>query len=183
MPREEQKSGHAHEHGLGARRAPPLRGPHLRGARHGGEQPAEHTGAQLVPGNRGHPGALRARAVGFQGYSIFPELADTKVESSNPGFGLYTDFSFTFRTITPIPAGGSVQVTAPQDDFYFGPRLDTGETHDPLASIPPKSGKVTVRPPPKAVILCEVRLPDASLCPFGSWLAGSTRMRNCGWSR
>jgi hypothetical protein len=103
----------------------------------------------------------------FEGYSIFPELADTLMESSNPAYGLYTDFSFTFRTITPIPAGGSVQVTAPQDDFYFGPRLDTGETHDPLASIPPKSGKVTVRPPPKAVILCDVRLPDASLCPFG----------------
>jgi hypothetical protein len=103
----------------------------------------------------------------FEGYSIFPELADTKVESSNPAYGLYTTFSFVFRTITPIPAGGSVQVTAPQDDYYFGPRLDTGETYDPLASIPPKSGKVTVRPPPKQVILCDVNMPAGTICPFG----------------
>ena len=38
---------------------------------------------------------------------------------------------------------------SPIEPFNSG--LDTGETYDPLASIPPKSGKVTVRPPPKQV--------------------------------
>jgi hypothetical protein len=102
----------------------------------------------------------------YEGFPIFPELADTSVESQNPAFGLYTTFTFALRTITRIPPGGSLKVTAPQKDYYFGPRIDSGVAYDELESIPPPSGNTVPRPPPEEVIICEARTPPGTMCPF-----------------
>jgi hypothetical protein len=103
----------------------------------------------------------------FEGFSIFPELANTFVDSSNPAFGLYTTFTFKFRTITRIPEGGSFQVTAPQPDYYFGPRIQGEEEYDPLESIPPPAGESPPRPDPPVTITCDATAPVGSICPFG----------------
>merc|ERR1719482_1891443 len=103
----------------------------------------------------------------FEGFSIFPELANTFVESTNPAYGLYTTFTFTFRTITQIPEGGSFQVTGPQPDYYFGPRIASAEEYDPLESIPPPAGESPPRPDPPVTITCDATAPVGSICPFG----------------
>jgi hypothetical protein len=103
----------------------------------------------------------------FEGFSIFPELANTFVESTNPAYGLYTTFTFTFRTITQIPEGGSFQVTGPQPDYYFGPRIASAEEYDPLEAIPPPAGDSPPRPDDEAMIVCDAMAPAGSICAFG----------------
>jgi hypothetical protein len=93
-----------------------------------------------------------------EGYNTLPEMTNASVVSLNPGRGLYTRFVFTFRSISGIPPGGLITITAPQTDYYFGPQLpnDIMLTADPLESIPPPAGASPVRPPPTQPVACTV---------------------------
>ena len=53
------------------------------------------------------------------GYTIQPKLTSVSVTSSNPGFGLFTYFTFSFKAVTSIDPGGSVTVTAPNSGYMF----------------------------------------------------------------
>eukprot|EP00927_Polykrikos_kofoidii_P086339 TRINITY_DN9640_c0_g1_i1.p1 TRINITY_DN9640_c0_g1~~TRINITY_DN9640_c0_g1_i1.p1 ORF type:complete len:2276 (+),score=290.72 TRINITY_DN9640_c0_g1_i1:1085-7912(+) len=100
------------------------------------------------------------------GWIIFPELLDTYVSSSNPGFGLYSTFTISLKSVTEVGPRGSVVVEAP-DDYYFGPMLTTPETaYNPLRSMPPPQGESPERPPPDEWHECEVLRPPDWYCPF-----------------
>jgi hypothetical protein len=99
------------------------------------------------------------------GWKVFPELRSTKVESSNPGYGLYTTFHFTLQTITEVPENGYVNITAPTD-YYFGPRITTPATaYNPRRSFPPYQGDSPDRPFPNVTMVCPVIKLGAE-CPF-----------------
>lgn len=90
------------------------------------------------------------------GWVIFPELKNTNVEVSNPGYGLYTNFSITLQSITEVPELGSIRIIAP-DDYYFGPVIETLETrYDPLVSQPGPAGAGELRPDPDATTICHI---------------------------
>jgi hypothetical protein len=108
-----------------------------------------------------------------EGYKIFPELTKATVSSSNPGVGLFTKFTIEAGTLTRIPVGGSIFITAPRQDFYFGPRLPLpNQNYDPLDSSPPPAGDS----PPRPAIgspdhECTVEAPEAQsnvqfICPI-----------------
>jgi hypothetical protein len=99
------------------------------------------------------------------GWQIFPELRSTKVESSNPGFGLYSTFHFTLQTITEVPENGYVNVTAPID-YYFGPRItDETTAYNPRRPNPPYQGNSPERPLPNVTLTCPV-IKYGLECPF-----------------
>ena len=58
-------------------------------------------------------------------------------------------------------------MTAPQPDYYFGPRIQGEEEYDPLESIPPPAGESPPRPDPPVTITCDATAPVGSICPFG----------------
>lgn len=101
------------------------------------------------------------------GWTIFPELKMTKVEVSNPGYGLYTNFTFTLQTITELPSSGKVRIVAP-DDYFFGPLAlnTTLALYDPLVAEPPAQGVVDLRPSPDEDLVCHVLRPPLATCPF-----------------
>lgn len=100
------------------------------------------------------------------GWTIFPVLTFTAVTSSNPGYGLYTNFTIQLQTITAVPSGGSIRIIAPPD-YYFGPLIETNETmFNPLVAPPPYQGAGTQRPFPGVRTICHVLRPDGWICPF-----------------
>mmetsp|Transcript_65594 Transcript_65594/g.170338 ORF Transcript_65594/g.170338 Transcript_65594/m.170338 type:complete len:2438 (+) Transcript_65594:84-7397(+) len=101
-----------------------------------------------------------------EGWIIYPELLMTSVQTSNPGFGLYTNFTITIQTVSRVPAGGSIRIVAPPD-YYFGPIIETAETaYDPLESVPPVQGAVLIPRPVGVVEGCGVLRPPGWACPF-----------------
>ena len=63
------------------------------------------------------------------GFVIYPELTKASVTHSNPGTGLYGSFTFTIGTLTTIPAGGTILLSAPRKDFYtYNEKLQLTET-------------------------------------------------------
>ena len=64
------------------------------------------------------------------------------MDSSNPAFGLYTTFTFKFRTITRIPEGGSFQV-ALQPAAVFG--LTQWICNETLSANTVKEGSIALR--------------------------------------
>lgn len=99
------------------------------------------------------------------GWTIYPELLSTAVTSSNPGFSLYTNFTFTLQTVTAVPTGGSIRIVAP-DDYYFGPLIETPATaYDPLVSVPAPQGAMNDERPTGS-ISCGVLRPSGWACPF-----------------
>eukprot|EP00931_Biecheleriopsis_adriatica_P064212 TRINITY_DN39027_c0_g1_i1.p1 TRINITY_DN39027_c0_g1~~TRINITY_DN39027_c0_g1_i1.p1 ORF type:complete len:2314 (+),score=334.39 TRINITY_DN39027_c0_g1_i1:107-7048(+) len=100
------------------------------------------------------------------GWVIYPELTRTSVEVSNPGYGLYTNFTITMQTITEVPEQGSIRIIAP-DDYYFGPVIETELTrYDPLVSEPAPQGAGQERPPAGKVTACHILRPDNWACAF-----------------
>lgn len=101
-----------------------------------------------------------------EGWVIYPELLRTSVASSNPGYGLYTNFTFVLQPVTMIPHHGGIQINAPPD-YYFGPVIETATSYyDPLQALPPPQGVMEVRPAPGQAIGCQaLRVPSWS-CPF-----------------
>eukprot|EP00928_Gymnodinium_smaydae_P002156 TRINITY_DN10763_c0_g6_i1.p1 TRINITY_DN10763_c0_g6~~TRINITY_DN10763_c0_g6_i1.p1 ORF type:complete len:2393 (+),score=568.77 TRINITY_DN10763_c0_g6_i1:803-7180(+) len=101
------------------------------------------------------------------GWIIFPELTLTRVESTNPGFGLYTTFKFRLKTITEVPERGYINITGP-DDYYFGPQItDEVTQYNPLKATPPPQGMSPERPPASESTICLVlREPEDWVCPF-----------------
>eukprot|EP00933_Yihiella_yeosuensis_P044196 TRINITY_DN39290_c0_g1_i1.p1 TRINITY_DN39290_c0_g1~~TRINITY_DN39290_c0_g1_i1.p1 ORF type:complete len:1135 (-),score=188.56 TRINITY_DN39290_c0_g1_i1:127-3045(-) len=100
------------------------------------------------------------------GWTVFPELMRTSVVTSNPGYGLYTNFTITLQVITLVPQRGSILIKAPQD-YYFGPVIETAATrYDPLVSMPPPQGAGEVRPPAGQTTICHILRPPDWQCPF-----------------
>eukprot|EP00930_Biecheleria_cincta_P055124 TRINITY_DN41486_c0_g1_i1.p1 TRINITY_DN41486_c0_g1~~TRINITY_DN41486_c0_g1_i1.p1 ORF type:complete len:2351 (-),score=301.60 TRINITY_DN41486_c0_g1_i1:61-7113(-) len=90
------------------------------------------------------------------GWVIFPELTRTNVEVSNPGYGLYTNFTITLQTITEVPELGSIRIVAP-DDYYFGPVRETPESaYNPLVAQPGPAGAGESRPDPDVTTICHI---------------------------
>ncbi|CAK9070289.1 unnamed protein product [Durusdinium trenchii] len=90
------------------------------------------------------------------GWVIYPELTLTSVQTANPGYGLYTNFTIMLQTITEVPSGGSIRIIAP-DDYYFGPVIETAATrYDPLVSEPSPQGAGQERPSPNKVTICHI---------------------------
>merc|ERR1719424_1450769 len=82
-----------------------------------------------------------------EGFIIFPELEESRVTSTNEGYGLYATFDVQVKVITEVPSRGSIMITAPSD-YYFGPVIFTPVTiNDPLNPLPPPSGLSPPRPP------------------------------------
>jgi len=101
-----------------------------------------------------------------EGWTIYPELLLTQVDTSNPGFGLYTNFTFTLQTVTRVPGGGSIRIESPED-FYFGPLIETDENrYDPLVSAPPPQGAMLDPRPVGSIEGCGVLRPPGWICPF-----------------
>jgi len=101
-----------------------------------------------------------------EGWTIYPELLETAVETSNPGFGLYTNFTFTFQTISLVPAGGSIRIVGPED-YYFGPLIEpVGYEYDPLESEPPPQIALEEDRPVGEVDGCAVLRTSSWACPF-----------------
>lgn len=104
-----------------------------------------------------------------EAWVIFPELQMTQVTSSNPGFGLFTTFTFRMSSITEVPERGFINVTAPAD-YYFGPLISTPETaYNPLSPYPPEQDALQIRPGSDEVIPCTIMLPSTApfnYCPF-----------------
>jgi hypothetical protein len=97
---------------------------------------------------------------------IFPELGLTRVQTSNPGFGLYTTFKIRMQILTEVRPMGTITAVAP-DDFYFGDELKTQETaYNPLTSVPPPQGAVEIRTPADQWHSCEVLRTWLTICPF-----------------
>eukprot|EP00929_Paragymnodinium_shiwhaense_P034282 TRINITY_DN18674_c0_g1_i1.p1 TRINITY_DN18674_c0_g1~~TRINITY_DN18674_c0_g1_i1.p1 ORF type:complete len:2410 (-),score=547.03 TRINITY_DN18674_c0_g1_i1:144-7373(-) len=100
------------------------------------------------------------------GWVIFPELGQTRVMTSNPGYGLYTRFTFRMYILTEVPEKGTISVEAPPD-YYFGPMLTTEETeYNPRVSLPPPQGENDLRPPPDQWHECDVLREWTVRCPF-----------------
>lgn len=98
------------------------------------------------------------------GWVIYPELTMTSVETANPGYGLYTNFTLTLQTVTEVPSGGSIRIIAP-DDYYFGPLIETADTrYDPLESEPAPQGAGQERPPAQRVTICHILRTMAWAC-------------------
>jgi len=98
------------------------------------------------------------------GWVIYPELTLTSVQTANPGYGLYTNFTVTLQTVTEVPSGGSIRIIAPQD-YYFGPVIETAATrYDPLVSEPSPQGAGQERPPADKVTTCHILRPDNWAC-------------------
>jgi hypothetical protein len=105
------------------------------------------------------------------GYVIFPELENIKVESTNEGFGLYTTFNIQVQVISEVPSRGSILITAPSD-YYFGPVIFTPLTmNDPLNPLPPPSGVSPPRPPASQITIVSLMRSKgwkdgSEACPF-----------------
>lgn len=102
----------------------------------------------------------------INGYEIFPELTYATVRSSNPAVGLFTNFTFKLQTVTDMPEGGSFKIIAPNEHYYFGPRLkmEGAEVWDDLSAIPQPSGNSPPRPPKEARIQCSVMRTEDFTC-------------------
>ncbi|CAE8590604.1 unnamed protein product [Polarella glacialis] len=100
------------------------------------------------------------------GWVVFPELTMTSVKVTNPGFGLYTNFTISMQTITEVPEQGSIRIVAPAD-HYFGPVIETETNrYDPLKSQPAPQGAGQIRPSEDASTICHILRTPNWVCPL-----------------
>lgn len=101
-----------------------------------------------------------------EGWTVYPELLMTQVTTSNPGYGLYTNFTFVLQTVSRVPGGGSIRIASPSD-YYFGPLIETPATaYDPLVSAPAYQGAMLNDRPSGDIDGCRVLRPVGWACPF-----------------
>eukprot|EP00913_Durusdinium_trenchii_P001781 g1650.t2 len=94
------------------------------------------------------------------GWVIYPELTLTSVQTANPGYGLYTNFTIMLQTITEVPSAGFI--------IWGGTSLlitmlaawrstpDASPGYDPLVSEPSPQGAGQERPSPNKVTICHI---------------------------
>lgn len=132
-------------------------------ATNGEETPPDGLNLYKVNAKTMVPGGMEEFA--GDGWIIYPQLLMTSVETSNPGLGLYTNFTFTIQTVSLVPPGGSIQVIGPED-YYFGPLIESeGNEWDPLISAPPRQ-MAENSDRPTGDVVCGVLRPTGWACPF-----------------
>lgn len=90
------------------------------------------------------------------GWTVLPVLENVLVESTNPGVGLYTNFTISMKIISELPPKGSFVITAPED-YMFGAVITTPETaYDPLVAEPPPQGYSPDRHPVDDDVPCTI---------------------------